>query len=104
MQEITHVEIAVNPSTFGELEDTELKILIKTRNKVTRSVIRPGIICGSIRKLAYEITKQMTATILHYHTIERATNCISKAYVKYGLNTNMKQHTQDVTTNKPEGR
>ena len=76
MQEIIHVEIAVNPSTFGELEDTELKILIKTRNKVTRSVIRPGIICGSIRKLAYEITKQVRVAILHIHKMERATNCI----------------------------
>ena len=47
------VEIAVNPSTFGEFEETELKMLIKTRNNVTRSVILPGIICGSIRKLAY---------------------------------------------------
>ena len=55
MQEIIHVEIAVKPSTFGELEDTELKILIKTRNKVTRRVIRPGITCGSIKKLTYNL-------------------------------------------------
>ena len=65
MQEIIHVEIAVNPSAFGELEFTELKMLIKTRNKVTRSVIRPGIICGSIRKLTYKITKQTKASVYY---------------------------------------
>ena len=63
-----HVEIAVKPSTFGELEDTELKILIKTRNKVTRRVIRPGITCGSIKKLAYDskylIVKIVTITVM----------------------------------------
>ena len=52
MHDKIQVEIAVKPSTFGEFDETELKIFIKTRNKVTSSVILPGITWGSIRKLA----------------------------------------------------
>ena len=44
MQEMIQMEIAVNPSTFGEFDEIELKMLIKTRNNVTSSVILPGII------------------------------------------------------------
>ena len=43
--------MAVSPSTLGEFEVTLLKILIKTRKMVTRSVILPGTISGGIRKL-----------------------------------------------------
>ena len=46
--------MAVKPSTLGELEVTLLKMLIKTRNIVTSSVIRPGTISGGIRGLESE--------------------------------------------------
>jgi len=52
MQVRTHAEIEVSPSTFGELLVILVKILIKTRNNVTKSVIRPGTISGGMRKLA----------------------------------------------------
>ena len=52
IHEINHVETAVNPSTFGELDAAVLKILINTRNIVTNNVIRPGTSSGSMRKLA----------------------------------------------------
>ena len=52
------LEIAVRPSTLGELEVTLLKILIKTRKMVTSRVILPGTISGGMRKLTQEtITK-----------------------------------------------
>ena len=41
------------PSTFGDLLVMFVKMLIKTRNRVTKSVIRPGISSGGIRKLAW---------------------------------------------------
>ena len=81
MQEIIQVEIAVNPSTLGELEDTELKILIKTRNKVTKRVIRPGITCGSIKKLTYNsiylISKINTKIFIMLKRLS-ITNCYAK--------------------------
>ena len=46
------LEMAVRPSTLGELEVTLLKILISTRNIVTRSVMRPGTISGGIKNPA----------------------------------------------------
>ena len=46
------LDMAVKPSTLGELEVTLLKMLIKTRNIVTSSVIRPGTISGGIRNPA----------------------------------------------------
>ena len=42
----------VIPSTGGDFELTLLKMLIRTRKRVTRSVIRPGIKSGGIKKLA----------------------------------------------------
>ena len=51
------LEIAVSPSTFGELEVTLLKMLISTRKMVTRSVIRPGTISGGMRKLTQDTDK-----------------------------------------------
>ena len=41
MQETTQVSTAVRPSAFGALAVTELKMLTRTRNKVTRSAILP---------------------------------------------------------------
>ena len=48
----TLLDMAVKPSTLGELEVTLLKMLINTRNIVTSSVIRPGTISGGIRNPA----------------------------------------------------
>ena len=48
----TLLDMAVKPSTLGELEVTLLKMLIKTRKIVTSSVIRPGTISGGIRNPA----------------------------------------------------
>jgi len=53
MQVIIQVDMAVRPSTLGELEVTLLKMLIKTRKIVTKSVILPGTISGGIRKLTF---------------------------------------------------
>ncbi len=49
----TQADMEVSPSTLGELLVMLVKILIRTRNRVTRRVIRPGTISGGIRKLAY---------------------------------------------------
>ena len=51
------LEIAVSPSTLGELEVTLLKMLMRTRKMVTRSVIRPGTISGGMRKLTQDTVK-----------------------------------------------
>ena len=53
MQTIVQAEIAVNPSTFGDARVMLLKILIKTRKRVTSKVILAGITSGGIMKLAY---------------------------------------------------
>jgi hypothetical protein len=51
MQVITQAEMEVNPSTFGELLVMLVKMLIKTRKRVTNKVILPGTISGGIKKL-----------------------------------------------------
>ena len=43
--------IAVSPSAFGVLVVTVLKMLTKTRKRVTNKAIRPGITSIGIRKL-----------------------------------------------------
>ncbi len=43
MQAITQAEIDVRPSTFGEFVVMLVKMLIKTRNRVTRRVMRPEV-------------------------------------------------------------
>ena len=53
------LEIAVSPSTLGELEVTLLKMLMSTRKMVTRSVILPGTISGGMRKLTQDTGKRM---------------------------------------------
>ena len=50
IQVITQAEMEVSPSTLGELEVMLVKMLIKTRNKVTKRVIRPAKISGGIKK------------------------------------------------------
>ena len=52
MMDKSLLDMAVKPSTLGELEVTLLKMLIKTRKIVTSSVIRPGTISGGIRNPA----------------------------------------------------
>ena len=42
IQETTQVSTAVRPSALGALAVTELKMLTRTRNKVTSRAIRPG--------------------------------------------------------------
>ena len=54
MQAIIHADKAVIVSVLGEVRVILLKMLIKTRNKVTKSVILPGTISGGIRKLDQE--------------------------------------------------
>ncbi len=44
------------PSTFGELLVIVLKMLVSTRNRVTRRAILPGMTSGGIRKLTHETT------------------------------------------------
>ena len=49
----------MSPSTFGELEVTLLKMLMRTRKMVTRSVILPGTISGGMRKLTQDTGKSV---------------------------------------------
>ena len=44
MQDIIQVDIAENPSTFGDIAITELNMLINTRNSVTSKDILPATI------------------------------------------------------------
>ena len=53
MQDTTQVSTAVSPSALGALAVTELKMLTRTRNKVTRRAMRPDknsiiIVCTSL--------------------------------------------------------
>ena len=49
-----HASMAVKPSAFGVLVVTVLKILTRTRKRVTSSAMRPGITSMGIRKLIQE--------------------------------------------------
>ena len=51
MHDIIQVDIAENPSTFGDMDITELNMLIKTKKRVTSNDILPATIWGSMRKL-----------------------------------------------------
>ena len=50
-----HDEIAVIPSVLGVMAVTLLKMLMRTRNRVTRSAILPGTTSGGMRKLTQEV-------------------------------------------------
>jgi hypothetical protein len=52
MQDMTQAEIAVRPSTFGDLTIVVLKILIKTRKIVTSKEKRSATASGGMKKLA----------------------------------------------------
>ena len=51
IQDKTQAERALNPSTFGDVVGMLLKMLVRTKKRVTSKVILPGIMLGSIRKL-----------------------------------------------------
>ena len=53
MHERIHAVSALNPSTLGEATAIVLKMLISTKNKVTKSVMRAATTSGSIKKLAF---------------------------------------------------
>ena len=57
MQESIHADKALNPETFGELAEMVLKMLIRTKNNVTKRVILPATTSGSIKKLAYHLMR-----------------------------------------------
>ena len=44
MQDIIQVDIAENPSTFGDIDITELNMLINTKKSVTSKDILPATI------------------------------------------------------------
>ena len=48
IQETIQAEMADNPSTLGEIDDTFIKILISTRKSNTSKDIRPGTTSGGI--------------------------------------------------------
>ena len=50
-----HDEMAVIPSVLGVIAVTLLKILMRTRKRVTRRAIRPGTTSGGMRKLTQEV-------------------------------------------------
>ena len=51
MQESIHISMAVRPSAFGVLVVTVLKMLTRTRNRVIRRAILPGMTSGGTTKL-----------------------------------------------------
>ena len=51
MQESIQASIAVSPSALGVLVVTVLKMLTSTRNSVTSSAMRPGMMSGGTTKL-----------------------------------------------------
>ena len=55
MQERSQADKALNPLTLGDVAQTLLKILMSTRNRVIKRVMRPGITSGGIKKLTYNI-------------------------------------------------
>ena len=56
MHAIIHDEMAVIPSTLGETLVMVLKMLVSTRNRVTRRAMRPGTTSGGIKKLTQDTT------------------------------------------------
>ena len=56
MHAIIHDEIAVIPSTLGEIFVIVLKIWVSTRNSVTSNAILPGTTSGGITKLTQDTT------------------------------------------------
>ena len=54
VQAIIHEDIAVIPSTLGEAFVIVLKILVRTRKRVTSKHILPGTTSGGIIKLAHD--------------------------------------------------
>jgi hypothetical protein len=61
MQAIIQDEMAVIPSQLGEMLVIVLKMLIRTRKRVTSIAIRAGITSGGIRKLTEKV-KQSSIT------------------------------------------
>ena len=53
--------MAVIASVFGEILVMVLKMLISTRNSVTRSAIQPGTTSGGMRKLTQDTTTKKSA-------------------------------------------
>ena len=47
--------MAVIPSVFGVMAVTLLKMLMRTRKRVTRRAILPGTTSGGIRKLTHDV-------------------------------------------------
>ena len=56
MQAIIHDDIAVMPSTFGDMFVIVLKMFVSTRKSVMRRAILPGTTSGGIRKLTQDTT------------------------------------------------
>lgn len=72
MQAIIHMEMAVMPSTLGEMLVMVLKMLTSTRKSVTRSAMRPGTTSGGIKKLTQEtMTKRPLGKQQMYKYLER---------------------------------
>ena len=55
MQESIQASIAVSPSALGVLVVTVLKMLTRTRNSVTSSAMRPGMMSGGTTKLGPDL-------------------------------------------------
>ena len=55
IQVIIQAVIDESPSTFGDWLVIVLKMLIKTRKRVTSNVIRPATISTGIKKPAYNL-------------------------------------------------
>ena len=50
-----HEDMAVIPSVLGDTFVTLLKMLMRTRKRVTNRAIRPGTTSGGMRKLTQEV-------------------------------------------------
>ena len=65
MQTNIQASIAVSPSALGVLVVTVLKMLTSTRNKVTRSAIRPGITSMGMRNDIQDTITNRPITSIH---------------------------------------
>ena len=92
MQERSQADKALNPLTLGDVAQTLLKILMSTRNRVIKSVMRPGITSGGIKKLTYNIKNSFYLHLAGLHIIKHKNQQITWFIFI----------TQETTTKSPE--
>ena len=71
MQANIQASIAVRPSALGVLVVTVLKMLTRTRKRVMRSAILPGMTSGGTTKLIQETTTNRPEQSEYYHNTSK---------------------------------